>query len=146
MRTIFAIAATAEKLRTLLASLELNGVPLQNITVVMPGDETAMVPADAAGAKAVADDFVGNPKRALMGGAIGALVGMGALALSVLPGLVAIGAGVVAMGAVVSGGAGGALGALDWFGTFSAGLKKFRTMKPGSKAGRDSSRSKCLPI
>ena len=87
MHTIFGVATTSAKLEALLSSLEANAIPLQDITVVMPGDPNQLVPAEAARAEPVADDFSGNPRRAAMGGAIGALVGMGVMAVSVFPAL-----------------------------------------------------------
>jgi hypothetical protein len=112
MHTIFGIAPSAETLTALLSSFEANSIPLRDVTVVMPGESAGMIPAEAAKAEPVGDDFSGNPKHAAIGGALGALVGMGVLAVSLVPGLVAIGAGVATMSAIVSGGAGGALGAL----------------------------------
>jgi hypothetical protein len=116
MHTIFGIASTSAKMETLVKSLEANSVPLHDITLIMPGDAHGEVPLQAEDARAVADDFSGNPKQAIAGGAIGVLLGLGVMAVSVLPALVAVGAGVAALSAVVSGGAGGILGALTGLG------------------------------
>jgi hypothetical protein len=134
MQTIFGIATSSAKLEALIASLETNYIPLYDITVLMPGDPPGAVPPEAAAARAVSDDFSGNPKRALTGGAIGALVGMGALAVSVMPGLIAIGAGVAAMGAVISCGAGGSLGALIGMGLGDSKIEHYEArLKDGAR-------------
>ena len=64
MHTIFGIAKSSAKLEALLSSLEANSIPLQDITVIMPGEQEPLVPPEAARAEAVADDFSGNPRRA----------------------------------------------------------------------------------
>jgi hypothetical protein len=134
MHTIFGIATSSTKLEALISSLQLNSIPLENITVLMPGDPAGAVPAEAGKAHAVSDDFSGNPKRAIAGGVVGALVGMGALALSVLPGLIAIGAGAAALSAVISGGAGGSLGALIGLGLVDSKVEHYEArLKQGAR-------------
>jgi hypothetical protein len=134
MQTIFGIATSSAKLEALISSLETNSVPLTDITVLMPGDPPDSVPPEAAAAQAISDDFSGNPKRALAGGAIGALVGMGVLAVSVMPGLIAIGAGVAAMGAVISCGAGGSMGALIGMGLADSKIEHYKArLKDGAR-------------
>jgi hypothetical protein len=134
MQTIFGIATSSTQLEALISSLQQNSIPLENITVLMPGDPVGAVPAGAAEANAVSDDFSGNPKRAIAGGLLGALVGMGALALSVLPGLIAIGAGAAALGAVISGGAGGSLGALIGLGLGDSKIEHYESrLKEGAR-------------
>lgn len=134
MSTIFGIATNAEKLNAVLSSLIANAISLEHITVIMPHDPEGSVPLEAGGAHAVADDFSGNPKRALVGGAIGTLVGMGVLALSILPGVFAFGAGAAALGAAISGGAGGSLGALLGLGLADAKVEHYEArLKSGAR-------------
>jgi len=61
--TIFGIATSLAKLEALISSLETNSIPLNDITVLMPGDPPDPVPPEAAAAQAISDDFSGNPSE-----------------------------------------------------------------------------------
>ena len=112
MHTIFAIAPSRECLESLLDSLEANSVALGNVKVTLPERGERTVPVGVAEAEPTEDSFSGNRRKALTGGAIGAVVGMILLSVSGYPGFFAAGAGTSALGIAIVGAAGFMIGTM----------------------------------
>lgn len=110
MNTIIGIVNDREKADNLIRSVEQLGVSFSDITLLMPDDPMAIN-----GVKEAAESttgVAGSARGIATGGAIGVMLGLGALAIPGVAPLVLAGAGVTTLAAIVTGGAGGILGAL----------------------------------
>ena len=110
MKTIIGIVDDRAKADNLIRAVEQLGVSFSDITLLMPGDPMALN-----GVKEAAESTNGvasSAKGIATGGAIGMMLGLGALAIPGVAPLVLAGAGVTALTAILTGGAGGILGAL----------------------------------
>ncbi len=110
MKTIIGIASNHTAADHLVESIDQTGVPASDITLLMPGDSVNL--GDIGKAAASSAGIAGSPDGALIGGSIGMVVGLGALAIPGLAPLILAGSGVTGLTAVIAGGSMGILGAL----------------------------------
>lgn len=110
MKTIIGIAIDHSAADNLVESIEQTGLPASDITLLMPGDAVDLGEIGKAAANCAG--IVGSPEGAIIGGALGVVVGLGALSIPGLAPLVLAGSGVTGLTALIAGGSMGILGAL----------------------------------
>lgn len=110
MTTIIGIANDHSAADHLVESIDQTGLPASDITLLMPGDSVELGEIGKAAANCAG--IAGSPDGAIIGGAIGVVVGLGALSIPGFAPLVLAGSGVTGLTAVIAGGSMGILGAL----------------------------------
>ncbi|OAI42962.1 hypothetical protein AYO41_03225 [Verrucomicrobia bacterium SCGC AG-212-E04] len=110
MKTVIGLVNNRANADKLVESIRRAGVPISAITVLLPGEH--LNDRGLRNAAASTTGVASSAKTVVTGGAVGLVLGLGALAIPGFTPLILGGAGVTALAAVVTGGAVGALGAL----------------------------------